>query len=259
MSSRCDKILMFKYIEEQYMKNKSNIKITPFKIIMLIVVIAILSYVIYYLFPIMKNIATPEGRIEFKETITSSEISGIFMIFGLQIAQIFLVILPGEPLEILAGMCYGSIGGTIFILVSVFITTTVIFYLVRRFKKKFVYEFFDKDKIDRIEKSKIFNNPKKIDLILIILFLIPGTPKDLLVYLGGLLPIKPLKFILISTLARFPSVISSTLAGSNIIQGNWKSIVLIYLITFALVILMFFLINIFDKNKETEEALKEIK
>ena len=47
-----------------------------------------------------------------------------------QIAQIFLAILPGEPLEILAGMCYGTVGGTIFILVSVFITTTR--YLLRR-------------------------------------------------------------------------------------------------------------------------------
>ena len=46
------------------------------------------------------------------------------MLFSLQIAQIFLAILPGEPLEILAGMCYGGIGGTIFILVSVFVTTT---------------------------------------------------------------------------------------------------------------------------------------
>lgn len=259
MSKRYDKILMYKNIKEQYMKNKNNIKITPFKIIILILVFAIFSYIIYYLFPIMKNIATLEGRIIFKETIINSGINGVFILFGLQLAQIFLVILPGEPLEVLAGMCYGSIGGTIFILLSVFLTTTIIFYLVRRFKKKFVYEFFDKDKIDRIEKSKIFNNPKKIDIILIILFLIPGTPKDLLVYLGGLLPIKPLKFILISTFARLPSVISSTLAGNNIMQGNWKSIWLIYIITFGLVILMFFLINIFDKNKETEEALKEIK
>ena len=92
-----------------------------------------------------------------------------------------------------------------------------------------------------------------------ILFFIPGTPKDLLVYIGGLLPIKPLRFILISTFARFPSIISSTLAGSNIMQGNWKSIIIIYLITFTLAIGMLAFINIFDKNKETEKALKEIK
>lgn len=241
------------------MKKEINVKITPFKIIMFVLVISILSYAIYYLFPIMKNLATPGGRIQFKETIINLGGIGIFILFGLQLAQIFLVILPGEPLEILAGMCYGSIGGTIFILTSVFITTLAIFFLVRKFKKKFVYEFFSKEKVDKIEKSKIFNNPKKVELILFILFFIPGTPKDLMVYLGGLLPIKPLRFILISTFARFPSIISSTLAGSNIIKGNWTSILVIYLITFALAIGAFILINIFDKDKETEKALNEIK
>lgn len=241
------------------MKQEKSRKITPLKIIMFILVIGILSYAIYYLFPIMKDISTQEGQIVFKEKITNSGIGGISMLFGLQLAQIFLVILPGEPLEILAGMCYGSFWGTIFILVSVFITTTAIFFLVKRFKKKFVYEFFPKEKIDKIEKSKIFNNPKKVEIILFILFFIPGTPKDLMVYLGGLLPIKPLRFILISTFARFPSIISSTLAGSSIMKGDWLDIVIIYLITFALAILAFVLINVFDKNKETEKALKEIK
>ena len=83
-------------------------------------------------------------------------------------------------------------------------------------------------KQDTIEKSKLLNNPKKIDMLLVLLFFIPGTPKDLLVYVGGLLPIKPWKFIAISTFARFPSIISSTLAGSNLIQGNWTSFFIIY-------------------------------
>ena len=96
-------------------------------------------------------------------------------------------------------------------------------------------------------------------MILFILFFIPGSPKDLMVYIGGLLPIKPLRFILISTFARFPSIISSTLAGSSIMKGNWASILTIYIVTFASVIGVFVLVNIFDKNKETEKALNEIK
>lgn len=241
------------------MKEQGSKKVKIFKLIIFILAVAICSYTVYYLFPIMKNISTPEGQIAFKEKITNSGISGGLMLFGLELAQIFLVILPGEPLEILAGMCYGSIWGTIFLLVSVFITTTAIFYMIKKFGTKLVYEFCNKDKIDKIENSKIFNNPKKIEMIMFILFFIPGTPKDLLVYIGGLLPIKPLRFILISTFARIPSIISSTLAGSNIMQGNWKSIIIIYLITFALAIGMFVFINIFDKNKETEKALREIK
>ena len=256
-----DIILMFNLVikENLIMDKRNNIKITPFKIIIFILVISILSYAIYYLFPIIKNIATPTGQVEFKETITNSGIKGIFVLFGLQVAQVFLVILPGEPIEILAGMCYGCVLGTIFVLVSVFVTTATIFFLVRKFKKKFIYEFFSKEKVGRLEKNKLLNNPKKVEILLFILFFIPGTPKDLMVYLGGLLPIKPLRFILISTFARFPSIISSTLAGSNIMKGNWLSIFVIYLITFGLAIFIFVLISLFDKNKETEKVLNEIK
>lgn len=238
---------------------KNKIKITPFKIIMFLIAIAIISYAIYYLFPLIKDITNFEGREKFKNIINNAGISGFAMLLGLQIAQIFLAILPGEPLEILAGMCYGPIWGTIFILASVFITTTIITFLIKKIKKEFVYEFLSKDKVEKIEKNRVLNNPKKVEIILFILFFIPGTPKDLMIYLGGLLPIKPFKFILISTFARFPSIISSTLVGSSIMKENWISIIIIYLITFALSLVVFFFKGLFDKNKETEKILEEIK
>ena len=181
------------------------------------------------------------------------------MLFYLEIAQIILAVLPGEPLEVLAGMCYGSIGGTIFIMFCVFLSTTAIFYLVRKFGKNLVYEFCSQEKIDKIENSKIFNDPKKIEKIMCILFLIPGTPKDLLVYIGGLLPIKPSKFILISTFVRFPSVISSTIVGNSIINGKWMNAGIVYLLTLVFVAITILIIDIFDKNKEAKKALNIIK
>ncbi len=131
--------------------------------------------------------------------------------------------------------------------------------LVRKFGKKFVYFFCSEEKVKKIENSKSFNNPKKIEMIMLILFLIPGTPKDLLVYIAGLLPIKPVKFILISSIARFPSVISSTLAGENLAVGDWKMSIILYAIVFLLVAILVFIINKFDKDKTTNEALKIIK
>ncbi len=198
------------------MSTKNKVKI--FKAIIVIIIVGIIIGAIAYFFPVVKNLSSLEGQIKFKQKVMDSGIIGFLMLFGLQIAQIFLFIIPGEPIEILAGMCYGSIWGTVFIIVSSCIVSLTIFILVRKFGRKFVYSFSDKDKIQKIENSKLFQNPKKIEWIMFILFLIPGTPKDLLVYIAGLLPIKPVKFILISTFARFPSVITSTLAGDNILK-----------------------------------------
>ena len=198
-----------------------------------------------------------------KKKLVTHGIWGLLTLFGLQFAQIFLIILPGEPIEILAGMCYGGLGGLIFVTVSAFIISSIIFFMVRKLGKKFVYDFCDEKKVKKIENSKIFKNPKKIEWIMIILFLIPGTPKDLLVYIAALLPIKPLRFILISTFARFPSVVSSTFAGDNLLEGNWQNSIIIYAVTFLLVGISIFIVNKLDKSKTTEEALrsfqKEIK
>ena len=207
----------------------------------------------------MKNLSTYEGQIEFKQKVSDSGILGFLMLLGLQFAQIFLVVLPGEPLEVLAGMCYGAIGGTIFIFFSVALTTTVIFFLVRKFGKELIYDSFDKNKIDKIENSKIFQDPKKIEYIFAICFAIIGTPKDLLTYLGALFPIKPLRFIMIATFCRFPSIISSTIVGQYFSKGNWKISIIIYLLTFIFTFLVLFLIRKFDKDKTAENALKELK
>lgn len=244
------------------MEENKEIKSKKKKIINFIVlgiVIAVFIGAIIYLAPVMKNISITEGQLAFKEKIDKLGILGLLMLFGLEVAQIFFVVIPGEPIELLAGMCYGTIGGTIFITVSVLITTTILFFLVRKFGKKIVYESFSKEKVDKLENNKLLRDPKKVEWIMTILFFIPGTPKDLLVYIGGLLPIKPLRFILISTFARFPSVISSTIAGEGLVNGNIKKSVIAYVITFVLTALILILINIFDKNKETKETLRALK
>lgn len=238
------------------MNKKGNVKI--FKLILLIMVLLISIGIIFHLFPVMKNLSTIEGQVAFKEKVDNLGIMGLLLLFGLQVAQVFLIIVPGEPIEILSGMCYGGLWGTVFIMVSVSIISIAIYFLVRKFGRKFVYDFCDEKKIEKIESSKLFHNPKKIELIMLILFLIPGTPKDLLVYVAGLLPIKPLKFILISTFARFPSVITSTLSGDRLALGDWKMSILLYVGILIFVAIVVFIINKFDKDKVTKEAINSM-
>lgn len=231
---------------------KKQTKVNYIRRISAVLAIALIIVTIIYLSPLIKDLFTEAGRIRFKETVKEWGIGGVFVLFALQIAQIFLFIIPGEPIEILAGMCFGSIWGTIFILCSSLIISTVIFFLVKKYGKKFVYSFCDKRKIFKL-KRKLLKNPQKIETILLTLFLIPGTPKDLLVYIAGLLPVNPIRFLIIATIARMPSVISSTIAGANIVIGNIKISILIYVFVYAFVGVLLFLINKFDKvNNEVK-------
>lgn len=226
----------------------SNRNIKIIKIISLIVFIAIMIILTIKIAPIFRDIATEEGRINFKAEIEGLGYEGMLIIIGLMVVQIFLPILPGEPVEVLAGMCYGPIGGLVVILLGTFLSTFIIFFAVRKFGREFLYSFVEKEKIEKLENSKWFSDPKKVDTVLLVLFFIPGTPKDLFVYLGGLLPIKPAKFLMISTFARFPSIISSTIAGSNLVTGNWFAIALTYIITFAFAAVIIYIFNKKEKG-----------
>ena len=236
--------------------NENKGKIKAFKIILTILAVATITGILIYLFPVIKEISTTEGQLAFKDKVDGLGIWGILLLFGLQAAQVFLFIIPGEPIEILAGMCYGTVWGTVFIIVSNLIISCAIFLMVRKFGKKFVYNFNDKEKISKIENSKLFQNPKKIEYIMLILFLIPGTPKDLITYLAGLLPIRFRNFILISNIARFPSIISSTLAGANIAVGDFKMSIILYLAILVIVGICILIINKLDKDKTTEDIIK---
>ncbi len=230
-----------------------------FKIIIIIITILICIGMIFYFLPIMKSLVTMQGKEEYKEKIQTAGIEGVFIIIGLEIAQIFLFVLPGEPIEILAGMCYGGFWGTILIMISVVLCAIIIYLLVGKFGRSFIYSFCNEEQIKKMENSKIFKNAKNIEFVMLLLFFIPGTPKDLLTYLAFILPIKPTRFIIISTIARFPSIISSTIAGEHIASGNIYMAIIIYSITFLLVGIVIILAKIFDKSNATNDVLETIK
>lgn len=238
---------------------KKSTKIKIIKLIILVSLVLLITGLTIYFLPILKNLNTQEGQLQFKEKVNQSKILGFLILLGLEIAQIILAVLPGEPVEILAGICFGTFWGTIFLMFSIFITTVLIYVLVKKYGKKFICEFFSKEQVEKIENSKLFQDEKKIEMVMILLFLIPGTPKDLFVYIGGLLPIKSSRFIAIATLLRFPSIISSTIAGDSLLGGKWQVSILAYVITFLITFLIIFIINKCDKNKISEEVIESIK
>ena len=64
-----------------------------------------------------------------------------------------------------------------------------------------------------------------------ILFFIPGTPKDILTYLCPFTKIKPLHYFILSTFARIPSIVSSTLVGDTLADGSMWTAAIIFVAT----------------------------
>ena len=115
---------------------KKSTKIKIIKLIILVSLVLLITGLTIYFLPILKNLNTQEGQLQFKEKVNQSKILGFFILLGLEIAQIILAVLPGEPVEVLAGICFGTFWGTIFLMFSIFITTVLIYVLVKKNGKK---------------------------------------------------------------------------------------------------------------------------
>ena len=232
-------------------------KKTVLKLLTIIISLAVLIFVVWEFYPLMKTLITQEGRGQFKQRISEMGFKGLVILYLIEAVQMIFVVLPGEPIEILYGMCYGSIGGAVLLTLAVFINTVIVYELVEKFGRKVLVFFFSEEKIKKVENSKLFKNKSKIEYIMVLLFFLPGTPKDLLLYIGPLLPIEKKKFIIISTFVRFPSVITSTIAGSNIVDGNLWITIGVYVFT-ALMIALVMLWQNRKKQKDDYDIIKDV-
>lgn len=142
--------------------------------------------------------------------------------------QVLCAIIPGEPLEMAAGFVFGALEGTLICLGGIALGSMIVFGLVRLFGRRLVEVFFPKEKIDSL---RIMQNPKRMFLVIAALMILPGTPKDLLTYCAGLTKISWGTWLLISTVGRLPSVITSTLGGSAIAEGKYLMAAIVFAVT----------------------------
>ena len=171
-----------------------------------------------WLWPWFKNLSTPQGQQLLQELAGGLGFGGWLLMVGLQLLQIIVAVIPGEPVEVLMGMLYGAWGGFLTCEVGVLAGSLLVFYAVRLLGAPLVRRIFGENKL---QKYAFLQDTERLELLTFILFFIPGTPKDILTYVAGLTRISPLRFLGISAFARIPSILSSTYAGSTLAKGEW--------------------------------------
>ena len=171
-----------------------------------------------------------ENPDRFRALVGGNIVGSILLFLGIQILQMLFAFIPGEPIELMAGVLYGAFGGLLICLLGSLIATALIFALTRRFGTKFTAIV---DAEDKMNSLKFMQNEERVALILFLLMFLPGTPKDLLTYFAGLTKLSFRRFLLLSTVARIPSVLSSTIAGERLIEQDYRTFFLVFGITAA--------------------------
>ena len=150
-------------------------------------------------------------------------ILGRFAYCLMVIFQVVVALVPGEPLEIAGGYAFGVWQGTILYLLSATIGGMFVFLLVRKYGTNLVETIFSKEDVKGLGFLKATRkiDRKKKEALLIVLFILPGTPKDLLCYFAGLTTISVKLWFIICSLGRLPSLLTSTLGGDALETKNY--------------------------------------
>lgn len=206
---------------------------------------------VFFVWPFAELLTSEEGRETVRSTVSDWGIMAYVVFLLAQMGHVVLAFIPGEPFEVLGGILFGGFWGLVLCEAGIFAAGIIVYFLVKKFGGPLVNAFVPKEKFD---KFRFLRDEKKLELIIFIVFLVPGTPKDLLTYITALTDIKPIRFFTLSTLARIPSVVTSTILGATLSRGNWGMSVVIFAITAALGISGIFFNNYIDeKNRKSDE------
>lgn len=200
-------------------QKKPTVLINIILISLFIVIITFVS--VKYTGRVTELIRKPES---FKDVLNSYGSISILVFISFQILQVVIAAIPGEFVQIAGGYVYGTVLGTLYSTVGILIGSIIVFCISRYLGFAVVKRFVPEKKLEKF--NFLINNPKS-EIAMFVLFLIPGIPKDIIVYIAGLTPIKPNRFFIVFTAARLPAMIGSSYIGANLQERNYLPVIIV--------------------------------
>ena len=178
--------------------------------------------------PVIQLVRDPEN---FEAMLQKNYALALVLYALVNTIHVFVAIIPGEPLELGAGYLFGTTMGTIVVSVGLAVGELCVFLLVRKFGTRFVHLFVSQEKLDGLV---LFKDEKRRNVITFLMMFIPGTPKDIWSYVVGLTPMRLSTWMLISIVARVPSIWISVVVGDTAASGSLGLAVVLFALVLVL-------------------------
>lgn len=231
-------------IEIKKIDNKIKIKLA----ILFFVILGIVVFGINFAPWVIEKVKQPEAL---REYLRSFGKLGFLMYVLLQAVHVLLVVIPGDLFNICGGFIYGIPLGFILSMIGLMLGTICAFYISRFLGYEFISKIIPKEKIEKI--SDILNSTKGI-IGMLVICLIPVIPKDLMMYIAGLTPIKASRLFLVYALSRIPGTLIWVSVGAQVYNKDLKGII-IMLIVLALLIMSGLILQTKFKKTQSKSIL----
>ena len=182
------------------------------------------------------------------------------IIICLQIVQVVVCVLPGQPIQFAASYMFGVGVGFLLSIIGAIIGTTISFYLAKVLGSDAMHMFFGEEKVRDYQRK--LNSGRGL-LLAFLIYLIPGIPKDLVSYAAGISEMRFRPFLLVATIGRSPGMLGSLLLGHFFESQNYTAIAILSAVVAVILLICFvkrdeltgFLDKIEMKDAEAEKKI----
>lgn len=158
------------------------------------------------------------------------------LIICIQIVQVVICFLPGQPVQFAASYMFGVARGFAFSITGAVIGTVISFYLAKLLGNDAMNLFFGKEKV-RDYKKKLDSGRGL--LLAFLIYLIPGIPKDLVSYVAGISDMRFRPFLLVATVGRIPGMLGSLMLGHFFGRQDYRAMIIIAVIVAVMLLICY--------------------
>lgn len=216
----------------------------------LIAFFALMVIVVILIWPYIHEAFEPGGLSRVIDDVRNAGPLGFLILLAMQFMQIVVALIPGEVVQMAAGMMYGPWLGAAVVLLGCIISSAFVFAVVHRLGAPFVRDMVPTKYLD---KFNAFEESGKLSIVVFILFLIPAMPKDTFTYLVPLTNMRMRDFLVLSNVGRIPGIVISTYAANGLVDGNITQSIIIFAVVavIAIVAIVFRdkIMNLFHHDK----------
>ena len=199
-----------------------------YKFVGLLAFFALMVVLCAPLWPYISEITEPGGVNRVIDRVQNAGAGGVVILLAIQFLQIVVAFIPGEVVQVAAGMIYGPWVGALVVLIGCVMSSAFVFLLVKKLGAPFVQKMVPAKYMDKFQN---FEQSGKLNIAVFILFFIPGLPKDVFTYLVPLTHMRMGAFLLLSNVGRIPGVVMSTYAAGSIVEGDYLVAIVIFVIS----------------------------
>lgn len=139
--------------------------------------------------------------------------------FIVQFVSVIIAPIPSNVSAVVGGMMFGMWGSFFISMVAIISGSIVVFILARKFGRSFTNKFVSHKVSDKYEQ---IISSKRGELLIMLMFLLPFLPDDIIGFLVGLSKMSLSRYFTIMLLARpWEILAASALGSSNIIVPWW--------------------------------------